>query len=1374
MTIFNRLTVLKNILFLVLLGLLQIIPGTAYSSNHAYVPEPLEPWKNWVLEGKPDSDCPFLAGETRASTSSKKNLSPWRICAWSSPLELDVRTRGGKFEQNWTLYDDGFVPLPGDSQYWPLGVTVNNRLNPILSQGGLPALFLKKGKYLVKGKFKWNALPKWLTTPSGTGLVRLSLNGNSILFPRFNKNKIGLGLKQVEGDQPVKESLQIKVYRKIRDEIPATIETRILLDISGPGRETLLGRALLRDTIPMNFSSPIPGRLEADGRLRLQVKPGHWEINLLSRHAGPLSEIKWNPGGGPWAAEEVWSFQANTNLKLTELSGVPAVDPTQSNVPEEWRTLPAYRIQPGDTLTLSEIRRGNSEPAPDVLNIQREMWLDFDGKGYTVKDHISGTMNEGWRLDADPDTLLGRVTINNKDQLITYDRDGKTPGVEIRQGTINITAVSRIERQDHKFNSVGWKHGFHSLNTTVHLPPGYDLFAGTGMDRAHSSWISKWSLFDLFILLMITAAISNLMGRVWGLLAFFTIGIIYHEINAPVYIWLNILASLALLKVLPEGKFRTVISWYRNFSIAALLIISIPFLIDQARQSVHPQLEHEHRQTFSFPMSQEESFAPPAKAKKEMKGAFDLESPAVERGLGSMSESYFDQYSSGKGREFRRFDPDAKIQTGPGLPVWRWNRVNLTWGGPVSQDETVNLILIPPTLNSFLGFLRIALLLFLTLGILNFSFRPGKGFSLSALTRASSVIFWFLLVSGMAPTQDALADFPSPEMLKQLEQRLLAPPECGSDCFDVQRAAVSIQNSVLTLRLEIHSEENLAVPLPGTREQWLPTHILVDGKPAKELLRKTEKSGVWVHLRSGIHQIILSGPLPERDQVQIFFPGKPRHVTTRLQGWEAGGLREKRLLSDSLQLTRVRSKTQEKEDLRSDAPPAFILVERTLALGLDWRVHTRVIRIAPYSGPINLEIPLIPGESVLSERVKLNGSNVILSLGSGENQIRWVSSLDPTDLLTLKAPKNNHWVERWIVDASPIFHVDFAGLPSIIQQNQDRLKPQFRPWPGETLTLTFTRPEAVPGNTLAFDGVELIQTPGARVTQSQLRMKLRSSQGGQHRLVLPNDTKLEAVLLDGKTQPIRMEGNQVSLPIHPGSQEYQLKFKTPVGMAFRFQTPDLDLGHEASNIDLKIKVPRDRWIWFVHGPNLGPGVLFWGELIVVLLLAVALGRTSLTPLKTSHWVLLGLAMSTITVVGFLIVVLWLLALNNREKLDTKSYGRWQFNLIQTVLAVLTLAAVISLFAIIPAGLLGSPDMHIVGNGSTANLLNWNQDRIAGALPTAGFISVSLVFYRVAILLWALWMAFALLKWLRWGWTCFSKGEMWRIKTKIVAPKASEV
>jgi hypothetical protein len=30
-----------------------------------------------------------------------------------------------------------------------------------------------------------------------------------------------------------------------------------------------------------------------------------------------------------------------------------------------------------------------------------------------------------------------------------------------------------------------------------------------------------------------------------------------------------------------------------------------------------------------------------------------------------------------------------------------------------------------------------------------------------------------------------------------------------------------------------------------------------------------------------------------------------------------------------------------------------------------------------------------------------------------------------------------------------------------------------------------------------------------------------------------------------------------------------------------------------------------------------------------------------------------------------------------------------------------------------------------------------------------------------MLAWALWLAQALLRWLRWGWLCFTSGELWR-------------
>jgi hypothetical protein len=37
----------------------------------------------------------------------------------------------------------------------------------------------------------------------------------------------------------------------------------------------------------------------------------------------------------------------------------------------------------------------------------------------------------------------------------------------------------------------------------------------------------------------------------------------------------------------------------------------------------------------------------------------------------------------------------------------------------------------------------------------------------------------------------------------------------------------------------------------------------------------------------------------------------------------------------------------------------------------------------------------------------------------------------------------------------------------------------------------------------------------------------------------------------------------------------------------------------------------------------------------------------------------------------------------------------------------------------------------------------------------------LLVYRLAMLGWALWLALAVLRWLRWGWGAFSLGGLWR-------------
>jgi hypothetical protein len=564
--------------------------------------------------------------------------------------------------------------------------------------------------------------------------------------------------------------------------------------------------------------------------------------------------------------------------------------------------------------------------------------------------------------------------------------------------------------------------------------------------------------------------------------------------------------------------------------------------------------------------------------------------------------------------------------------------------------------------------------------------------------------------------------------------------------------------------LQVHVKEAIAIPLPGKRQHWLPEKILLDGKDAKELSKNSSRAEVWVHVPAGIHQILMKGPLPKTDSVQITFYDKPHKFKIISKYWEVNGVNENRLMSDSLQLTRIRQKV-EKEVLRSEAAPPFVRVDRTIRMGLDWQVDTRVSRIAPNHGAINLEVPLLSGESVLTDGIKLKGGKVIVSLGANQRQVRWLSTLEKVDALKLQAADNTHWIERWVLDTSAIFHVDYEGLPPVVQQSGGQWRPQFRPWPGESLQLNVSRPKAFPGSTLAIDNAQLIMRPGARVTQSELKLTLRSSRGSQHTLKLPENATLDKVTKNGVDQPIRQEGQNVTLPLSPGSQTYSIKFKSSQGVGFKTVTPQLDLGGEAANVSLRVQVPRSRWLLFVGGPSMGPAILFWGELVVVLLLAVGLGRIPLTPLKTRHWVLLGMAMSTIAVVQFVVVVAWLFALAKRENLETGEYSRIQFNTLQVFLCLFTVVALGCLFSIIPSGLLGFPDMGIIGNGSSSYNLNWYQDRVAGALPTGWFISVPLLVYRIAILLWALWMAFALLKWLRWGWDCLSSGELWRAKVK---------
>ena len=181
-------------------------------------------------------------------------------------------------------------------------------------------------------------------------------------------------------------------------------------------------------------------------------------------------------------------------------------------------------------------------------------------------------------------------------------------------------------------------------------------------------------------------------------------------------------------------------------------------------------------------------------------------------------------------------------------------------------------------------------------------------------------------------------------------------------------------------------------------------------------------------------------------------------------------------------------------------------------------------------------------------------------------------------------------------------------------------------------------------------------------------------------------------------------------------------------------------------------------------------MLFWSLLPVILLVAVALGRVRLTPLRAVHWFLLGVGLTQVEVALALVVVGWLLALGWRRQRGHE-LGARGFDAAQVLLVAWTAAAFAVLVIAIQRGLLGAPDMQIAGNESTAALLRWYADRAAATLPQAWVLSAPLLVYRVLMLAWALWIAVALLRWLRWGWECLGSGGYWR-RLRPAAPAAN--
>jgi hypothetical protein len=1347
-------------------------PGTvmAQGSPAEAIPPELRAWQGWALQGAEFLRCPYVSGMDAREPGS-------RVCHWIGALRIDAAAAGASFQQDVHAFAPGWIALPGDLAHWPQDVRVDGSIAPVVARSGRPMLWLERdGAYTVTGDVPWPRLPDSLAVPATAGIISLVVAGQPVRDPEFGNGAIRLGAQPTPTTTEANR-LEVRVHRKLTDTIPGQLETRLTLQVAGQAREAHLGPLLPAGFVAMGLQTPLPARLEPDGRLRVQVRPGSWVVVLRARAAGILETVSV-----PAAAEranETWSFAAVDRLRVAAVEGAAAVDPAQANAPPEWQALPAFTVGAGADLRIVERSRGLAGQDLNRLHVQRNLWLDFAGDAYTFQDRVTGEMQQEWRLDMRAPFELQGARHFEQPLLITRGAKPGSSGVEWRARDVRLEATGRVERSDGRMPASGWDARLAGLGITLHLPPGHRLLAAAGADRAPSAWLDRWQLLDIFAVLLVVAATFRIAGVPAAVLAAAALVLAHHEQRAATWLFLNLLIAVAIARAVPAGRFTVWIRLWRNLAFALLAVTLIPFTLYQARIAFFPQLEV----TTTMPWD-ERAVGGAAEESQERLQDLDMgESVGVAAGarVKAGTPVSLDAVSASPspppvapGNEPQLHAAGTVLQSGPGVPQWTYNVHRLEWGGPVEPAQTLRLVVLSPLVVSVWRLLACLLLAGLFVLLLSESYGRPRWAPLERWLRRKPAVAAMGLAAmamfGLAVPEAAQAQSaPAPEILQELKQRLSKPPPCAPECVAIAAAGVRVPAAdMLEIELEAHAQTRAVLPLPAAVRHWTIESVRVDGDPMPATGRDDSGRAI-VALEPGVRTVILRGRLTAADTVRIAFPVRPARVLVDAADWSVTGVDEGRLLADSITLTR-RAVPGPAQTAAAAAPgratidefPPFVRVTRRLALGLDgWTVRTTVARLAPRHGAFTLRLPLLPGEAVLTANLPVREGSVAISMPADVDSVQWQSTLTPVQQLQLQAPPATVWTEAWQVDPNALWRVSFAGTPEVFADPaaERAALHRFDPRPGETLQLTFAQPEPAPGASVTFERASQRLQVGQRARDTSLLLSYRSTQGGRHELQLPDGSRLTSVLADGQALAIRAEQGKLVLPLQPGPHELAVSWQSDQAPALVTRPDAVVIGAPASNVATAVELPDTRWVLFAGGGGVGPAVLYWAELVVFVVLAVLLGRFTSSPLATREWLLVGLGLSTFSWSVLLLFAIWVFALQWRRGWPGEVQP-WIFNAVQVGLVILTIVALGSLVAAIPNGLLGTPDMRVAGAGSTDNLLTWFHDRVETALPQPVVVSVSIWFYKIAMLAWALWLSFALVRWVRKAWEAFTAGRLW--------------
>ncbi len=95
---------------------LDMVSVVMVRGEEKVLPDPLLPWKDWVLWDVTHLHCP-----------TPFNSSEERLCLWPSEVNLEANDDGGNWQLQVRVFEQTWLPLPGDASAWPEGVVVDDQ-----------------------------------------------------------------------------------------------------------------------------------------------------------------------------------------------------------------------------------------------------------------------------------------------------------------------------------------------------------------------------------------------------------------------------------------------------------------------------------------------------------------------------------------------------------------------------------------------------------------------------------------------------------------------------------------------------------------------------------------------------------------------------------------------------------------------------------------------------------------------------------------------------------------------------------------------------------------------------------------------------------------------------------------------------------------------------------------------------------------------------------------------------------------------------------------------------------------------------------------------------------------------------------------------